>query len=138
MSTFSDNLKTIRTRRGLTQQKLADILNVSQNAIHNWESGKREPNMDTIREIADKLNVDVWYLVSKPLSTPDGFSENEYKERMHFVSRMENFYEELNTLGQEKALEYVRDLTKIPDYRATIAKSEEIIMKLDKYGNLIE
>lgn len=119
MSAFSENLKTIRTRRGLTQQKLADILNVSQNAVHNWESGKREPNMETIREIADKLNVDAWYLLRRSFSNtvPNGFEEDEYKERLHFINRMENFYEELNTLGQEKALDYTRDLTKIPEYR---------------------
>lgn len=98
---------------------MAEILSVSQNAIHNWESGKREPSIETVKTIADKLNIDVWYLIedSSYLSTPDGFDRDEYREKMHFINRMEKFCDELNALGQEKAIEYTADLTKIPEYQ---------------------
>lgn len=57
MTTFSENLKALRIKHGLTQKELADILNVSQNAIHNWEHGKREPNREMIDKIAATFNV---------------------------------------------------------------------------------
>ena len=41
MSNLSDKIKTIRISKGMTQKQLADILNVSQNAIYNWENGGR-------------------------------------------------------------------------------------------------
>lgn len=43
MPDFANRLKKIRIDRKVTQRELADYLNVSQNAIFNWENGKREP-----------------------------------------------------------------------------------------------
>ena len=52
---FSEKLKALRKKHGHTQSTLAHLLNVSQNAIYNWENGKREPNLDTILKIADMV-----------------------------------------------------------------------------------
>ena len=49
-------IKELRKLEGLTQQELAEKLGVSQNAIHNWETGKREPSIEMIRQIANALN----------------------------------------------------------------------------------
>lgn len=37
---ISNTLKNIRERRGLTQLRLAEYLQVSQGALNHWESGK--------------------------------------------------------------------------------------------------
>ena len=55
MSNLSDKIKTIRISKGMTQKQLADILNVSQNAIYNWENGKREIKIEILQKIADAL-----------------------------------------------------------------------------------
>lgn len=68
---FSDRLKDLRKRNGYTQKQLADMLNVSQNAIYNWENGKREPSINTIIKIAEALGVDIFDLIeieSEPLT----------------------------------------------------------------------
>lgn len=36
---FSDNLQVLRARRGLTQEQLAEALNVSRQSVSKWESG---------------------------------------------------------------------------------------------------
>ena len=59
MSTLSDNLKSLRKERKMTQQALAEAVNVSQNAIYNWENGKREPNIEMIRALAKALKADM-------------------------------------------------------------------------------
>lgn len=48
---------------GITQKELATALNVSQNAVFNWENGKREPNLDTIEKIAEALQVPITKLI---------------------------------------------------------------------------
>lgn len=52
---FSSKIKKLRTAKGLTQKQIADYLNVSQNAIYNWENGKREPNMDMQKKLQNFL-----------------------------------------------------------------------------------
>ena len=36
---FSDNLQFIRTQGGVTQEQLAEQLNVSRQSVSKWESG---------------------------------------------------------------------------------------------------
>ena len=36
---FSENLQFLRARRGLTQEQLAEALNVSRQSVSKWESG---------------------------------------------------------------------------------------------------
>lgn len=43
---FATTLKTIRKEKGYTQSSLAKELNVSQNAVYNWENKKCEPSIE--------------------------------------------------------------------------------------------
>lgn len=61
---FPYRLKSLRHESGISQQHLADHLNVSQNAVHNWETGNREPNLETIRRIAAYFSVSAAYLIA--------------------------------------------------------------------------
>ncbi len=63
MNTVSENLKRIRQERNLTQQQMADRLAVTQQTVSNWESGKTMPSPHVLQEAADKLNVDVNYIL---------------------------------------------------------------------------
>lgn len=56
---FSKNLKYLRLKKGLTKKALADKANVSPMAITNYESGKRKPDMDTLKSLAEALEVRV-------------------------------------------------------------------------------
>ena len=55
--TFGERLKRLRKKSGLTQEKLAEILNVSFMTIRRWEWGKNIPRVDDIKELAAALNV---------------------------------------------------------------------------------
>lgn len=85
MSYFSEMLKTCRKNKKLTQKQLADILNVSQNAVFNWENEKCEPSIDMINKIADFFRVSVDMLIR----------ENTYQTRIHSMQTM------LNTLEKD-------------------------------------
>lgn len=54
----------IRKDRGYSQQQLADKLNLSKQAVSNYETGKREPDYVTLEAIADALNVPITMLIS--------------------------------------------------------------------------
>jgi transcriptional regulator with XRE-family HTH domain len=51
------NLKRIRERKGLTQERLAEISGFSQQYLSGLEQGQRNPTIVTIYEIAQALGV---------------------------------------------------------------------------------
>lgn len=63
MSNFPSKIKKLRIENGLTQKQIAESLNVSQNAVYNWENGKREPNLDMIKQIAKYFDFPLYLLL---------------------------------------------------------------------------
>ena len=55
---FNDNLKEARLRSGLSQKEVAENIGVAKSTYSLYESGNREPNVNTIKKIADCLNVE--------------------------------------------------------------------------------
>jgi transcriptional regulator with XRE-family HTH domain len=62
---IGDRLKTLRVRRALTQQELADKAGVSSNTLNRIELNKAEPHMSTLRKLAKALDVDPSELVGE-------------------------------------------------------------------------
>ena len=56
MNNFSDMLKYLRKREGLTQQELAKKLDISKSTVSMYENGNREPDFETLETIADFFN----------------------------------------------------------------------------------
>lgn len=59
MKTFANRLKALRAERGLSQQKLADLLGISKSSINMYERGEREPGFHTVRAFSSFFNVDM-------------------------------------------------------------------------------
>ncbi len=64
MSHFSDTLTHLRRKAGLSQQQLADGTGLSRSAIGMYETGKREPDIDTLRVFSEFFGVDMNTLTS--------------------------------------------------------------------------
>lgn len=56
---FGKHLCSLRIEKGLTQKKVADILQVSVSTYANWEQGRREPDLAHLIRIANILEVDM-------------------------------------------------------------------------------
>ena len=63
MNKFSEKLKELRKDKDLSQKKLAKDLNVDQRSISNWEKGVREPDFNTLVQIAKYFDVKTDYLL---------------------------------------------------------------------------
>jgi transcriptional regulator with XRE-family HTH domain len=55
---IGDRLNTLRIRRALTQQELAEKAGISKTALNRIELNKAEPHMSTLRKLAQALTVD--------------------------------------------------------------------------------
>ena len=64
---FSTNIKFIREQKGLSQNKLGELLNVNQTTIARWEEENRIPTIDKAIDIALILNIPLNELVGKDL-----------------------------------------------------------------------
>ena len=62
LGTFGEKLRYLRIERNLNQREFAKLLNYSFTSICNWEQGNRFPKIETIKEIAEILNVDYIFL----------------------------------------------------------------------------
>ena len=60
---FSEKLVVLRKNKGMTQDALAEKLNVSRQAVAKWESGQAYPDISNLIQISDLMNVTVDYLV---------------------------------------------------------------------------
>ncbi len=54
---FAERLTVLRKQQGLTQQALADRVDIHVTLLRRYEAGKTQPNLDTLRRIALALNV---------------------------------------------------------------------------------
>ena len=64
-------LKQLRLKTGLTQKELSEKLNVKQNTISMWESGKAQPPLNKIYALASALNVSAGEIVKCILDNTD-------------------------------------------------------------------
>ena len=61
-NTFGKRLKELRLEKGLSQQKLGELLGFCNQTVSFWENGNREPDLDTLVEIAhffDRSGTDI-------------------------------------------------------------------------------
>lgn len=57
------NIKKFREQKNISQVELAEKLNVTRQAVSNWERGKTQPDIDTLHKIADILEISIDELI---------------------------------------------------------------------------
>lgn len=60
---LSEKIYTLRKKRGLSQEQLAEQLGVSRQAVSKWESGTALPEIDKLILLSEYFNVSIDYLV---------------------------------------------------------------------------
>lgn len=58
-STKRDNLISLRKSRGWTQNDLARLMNVSQQAVSEWEQGTRSPTFKKAKKLAELFDMPI-------------------------------------------------------------------------------
>ena len=64
---FNIKLRTLRKKKGLTQKELAGDLGVALSTVAMWETANREPDLATIRKIAEYFDISIEELVNDEL-----------------------------------------------------------------------
>ena len=112
---FRIRLKELRENKGMSQYAFAAKFGVAQSTVGNWESGIREPNLDTIQRISEFFNVTVDYLLGadsnqanediKKSPSLEELLENDKELRVIY-----NLYSALDNEGKKQADDYLEFL----------------------------
>jgi len=63
MAQIGKTIKKYRTEKGMTQDQLAEKLNVTRQAVSNWETGKTQPSLETLTAMATHFGISVEELI---------------------------------------------------------------------------
>ena len=115
MSTIKNRLKILRTDQGITQDKLAEIINaglkenekpISKMVISNWENNKHTIKQDKAQQLAKYFGVSVGYLLGYDNSPSKIFLKELEEQADHYLTDEEK--EELK--ARPEAKNYYLDL----------------------------
>lgn len=126
---FGKKLRELREHKGLSQEELGKVLNKTKNNISQYETGKREPDLDTLNKIADFFNVSVDYLLGRT-ENPTGMllTNRELNKYLPDEAKQRKIKVEIEKKPNltEDELQYVADLVlkKLAEHYVNIDKNK--------------
>lgn len=142
---IGERIREARKSLGWTQQQLAEKAGVAAITIRQYEAGKRIPRLDQLQKIAKAMGVSISHLCTEkeriilsrqlayqmgvPSFSPDDFlrlvearrdctKAQKEVESLTKITQAQKIMEQLNEIGQQVAIERLKELTEIPRYRA--------------------
>ena len=97
------NLRALREEKGVTQQKVAEAIGSNQQSIHKYEIGEYEPDILTMKQLAEYFDTSIDFLVGS----------TEIRKRIEPVEKYELNQNEKNLIDKFRELspEYRKCLT---------------------------
>ena len=104
-----NNIKELRTIRGVKQKELAKFLNVAQGTLSYWEQGKYDIDNKSLIKLADYFNVTTDYLLGK--SNNPNPTDSTIPHKSHPIS-VEDFLAQhgITDKGRADTLNVILDL----------------------------
>lgn len=125
---FTKRIKTLRNNRGLTQSQLADKIEVARTTYAMYEQGKREPDFETLKRLADFFDVSTDYLLD---SDDQKVKQLTNKDELDIAKRMAKMKKDLiegnadgeglNFMGEPMSEEAVESLLEALEHAERIA-----------------
>lgn len=86
---FNEVLKEIRTKKGFTQQQVADALEITKGTYSGYETGRREPDVFKIKALAQLFDV-----------SGDALLETGFNNEIKFTSEEKTHIKKYRTLDE--------------------------------------
>lgn len=110
-------IKFLRYEHGLTQEQLANILEVKKSSIQKYESNE-VPNLkiNTIRKLSKTFGISASAFIF-----PENYSDFNLSTVVRYHEKLETHHSillrELNEVGRNKVFEYAKDLVDSGNYK---------------------
>lgn len=98
---LSENIRSFRKGRSLTQEQLAEVLGVTPGAVYKWEAGLSLPELSLIMELADFFDTSVDVLLGYEMK------DNRLKETVARLKKYRHGKDPAGMIEAEKALKKI-------------------------------
>ena len=89
---FQEKLISLRKDNGLTQEQLAEKLNVSRQAVSRWEAGDSAPDMYNLSAICKYFGVSSDYLINDDFSSDEDTPIAQKKNKQMIAEKQDRRY----------------------------------------------
>lgn len=103
---FSNRLKSLRLRHNMTQQDVADSINVARTTITGYETKNRQPSHEKLNDLAELFNVSIDYLLDER-DDDDESESSSFKDEHDVDQQVLTLYNRLSYASKEEALKYM-------------------------------
>ena len=74
MGVFGKRLREVRVYRGITQEQMAEMADITRNMVGRYETTDQLPSLDTLVRIADALGTSTDYLLGRTKAMDAAFT----------------------------------------------------------------
>lgn len=130
MSSFGNRLKTLRENHNLSQKEFANILNIANSTLSQYESDKRVPSDEVKLQIAKYFNVTIDYLLGNETKNKEQNSQD--KDEKDIAKSMKKLKEQLK---EQQGLMFdgePLDDTTIELLLEELERQERLVKKINK------
>ncbi|EHL11171.1 hypothetical protein HMPREF9629_00708 [Peptoanaerobacter stomatis] len=130
MSSFGNRLKTLRENHNLSQKEFANILNIANSTLSQYESDKRVPSDEVKIQIAKYFNVTTDYLLGNETKNKEQNSQD--KDEKDIAKSMKKLKEQLK---EQQGLMFdgePLDDTTIELLLEELERQERLVKKINK------
>ena len=110
---FDEKLQKLRKASGLSQEALADKLNISRQAVSKWESGVSYPETDKLIQMSKIFNCSLDELVNDTETDKSIYTNKQKKKNMYLDSLMEFITKSVNMFSNMKFSNIVKALIEL-------------------------
>lgn len=102
---FSKRLKALRIQKHMTQQNVADAINVARTTVTGYETKNRQPSHEKLTAIAELFDVSIDFLIDPNDSTNEDFLILHHE--MELDKDVRSLYSQLSYRSREDVLRYL-------------------------------
>ncbi len=124
-----------RKALGLTQQQLADKLNVSFQAVSKWETGTTYPNIEILKDLAAVLDVTVDEVLSGSEKAAEGLSYSKAGIDIAYTDSIKRDMAKYLETGDERVLNGLGPFASLYDIGFPEMKNPVLVLKAEEPGS---
>jgi len=100
---LGERLAALRESRTLTQKELAQLTKISRSRLSLYETDKREPDLQTLKQLADFFNVTIDYLVGRNTTEFAAKEEQMPNDLLEFLKLPDAQFDDILLTEEDKA-----------------------------------